>query len=143
MLPYTTMNKEINEYVNLCDGFLIPGGIDVDPYCYKEDKEECCEKTDIDYDIFQLKVIEKVLRKRKPLYGICRGLQIINVAFGGKLYQDLSMANKDKELHKQTLDRTLSNHFVETIEKSSARHLFGKNIGVNSMHHQGAYCECL
>ena len=83
-----TCKMEKDFILDTCDGLFVPGGCDVDPKNYGEDfngAKECFDFID-DLDIFYIKAFQSA---KKPILGICRGLQIINVAFGGTLYQDI------------------------------------------------------
>lgn len=85
-----TRNPEIMEhYVDLIDGLLLPGGPDVAPKFYGEEPVQNLGDTDAFLDASEIALVKLTVAKRKPIFGICRGVQVINVALGGTLYQDL------------------------------------------------------
>ena len=87
-------------------------------------------------DQFELKLIEKALEKKIPILGICRGLQIINVYFGGTLHQHLPSKDAPVIHHRDMLFKE-TKHFITTKSGSVARKCLGKRAIVNSIHHQG------
>jgi len=122
------------------DGVLFAGGEDVDPAFYGEEKKY--DSVDINYarDQFEMKLLEHALHQRLPILGICRGAQVINVGFGGTLYQDLAHDATPEFEHRQTdagMARSDTTHSVTVTEPDSL--LAGAVAGscrVNSLHHQ-------
>lgn len=115
---------------NNFDRLLIPGGIDVDPYFYNEENTES-QKTNRDYDQKQLAIIDYFVKNKKPILGICRGHQLLNVYFGGNLIQDL----KTKRIHYQEELYVDKIHDIEVC--GWLKEVYKKEkIGVNSSHHQ-------
>lgn len=122
------------------DGVLFAGGEDVDPALYGEQKKY--ESVDVNYDRdqFEMKLLEHALQRRLPILGICRGAQVINVNFGGTLYQDLAQDAAAELQHRQTdagKARGDTTHGVTVTEPDSL--LAGAVAGscrVNSLHHQ-------
>ena len=136
LIPYEFDKKILKEYINLCDGFLIPGGMDVDPSSYGEIMLVNCGDTDIDYDNYQINLINMIMETGKPILGICRGHQILNVALGGSLYQDIPSELETDIIHNQTNPRYEPCHSVEIDDSSFLYSLLGRSIEVNSKHHQ-------
>ncbi len=136
LIPYESNKKILKEYINICDGFLIPGGNDVDPSLYGEFKDDRCGETDIEFDKYQIQLIKMIMNTGKPILGICRGLQIINVALGGSLYQDIPSMISDEIVHNQTNARYEPTHIIEIDDSSFLYNLFGRKLEVNSKHHQ-------
>ena len=136
VIPYNCDDALLEEYIDMCSGFVVPGGEDMDPSWYKEEMEEACGKTDFEYDLFELKAIEKILQTKKPILGICRGIQVLNVAFGGTLIQDIASYMNTPIVHKQTIDRFKPIHEVTIEKKSRLYKLLGAKAMVNSLHHQ-------
>lgn len=139
IIPYSNNENVIKEQINMCSGILLPGGEDVAPLLYGEEPEKNLGKT-IEYiDVFQLKCLEFAVLRNIPILGICKGCQIINVGFGGTLYQDVHSI-KDKEdvlKHSQEGDSNEGTHSVYLEENSIIRDIFKEEyIKTNSFHHQ-------
>ena len=113
-----------------CDGLILSGGVDVDPALYREDINGA---VDINYerDAHEMMLLDAFVKAGKPVFGICRGCQLINVYFGGTLHQH--MANT--VLHRSGKDPDRE-HEVEAISGSLMEKLYGKRCVVNSVHHQ-------
>ncbi len=125
-----------------CDGILIPGGVDMDPSTFDESPHDKLGRTDPARDRVELQLTHWAVRDRKPLLGLCRGLQVINVALGGSLYQDLEAqcpaAIKHDYFPTHGFERSYLAHDVELTRGSRLRSLMELDrIRVNSMHHQG------
>lgn len=76
--------------LDACDGLLLPGGLDVDPASYGADEEPDCEEFDPTRDSYEIALTLEALARDMPLLGICRGMQVLNVALGGSLHQDIA-----------------------------------------------------
>lgn len=125
------------------DGVFLPGGVDVEPSRYGEVTTELCGRIDADRDAVELTLARWAMEDHKPLLGVCRGLQVINVAAGGSLYQDVLAQRPDAIKHdyypyhgEYTRDR-LSHHVEVEMDSRLGRLLGGPQVMVNSMHHQG------
>ena len=114
------------------DGLLLPGGWDVNPSRYGKTLIPQ-ETVDDELDSIQFAVLEDFLRAGKPVLGICRGHQLLNVAFGGTLIQDLPGA----ENHRSLPDGADNVHPVSLVPGSSLYRIYGSSCPVNSSHHQG------
>ena len=125
-----------------CDGVLIPGGVDVDPRHFNEEPHPRLGRTDGARDRVEMQVTRWAIEDRKPLLGLCRGLQVMNVTLGGTLWQDLEdqfpNAIKHDYFPNYGYDRDHLAHEV-TLEKGTRLHRLVEldRIPVNSMHHQG------
>lgn len=115
-----------------CGGLLLPGGIDVDPVRYGQEKAPETE-CDAALDEMQIDMLHRFMALGRPVFGICRGHQLINVALGGTLIQHLPTA-KD---HMQPVPGTDHVHECEAAEGSFIADLYGRRFPVNSSHHQG------
>lgn len=116
----------------LYDKLLLPGGWDIDPKYYGENNT-ACENIDIELDKGQFQLLDAFIQEGKPVFGICRGCQIMNVYFGGTLIQDLPTATQHR-----ALEGNLDNyHLVTSIENSIMDSIYGREFRVNSTHHQG------
>lgn len=119
------------------DGVLFAGGEDVDPAFYGETKKHASVQVDRRRDEFELDLLERALDRRLPVFGICRGTQMINVKFGGTLYQDLESDATPQFKHKQDGRRSDTTHQVTLTEPDSRlAEVFTGSCRVNSLHHQ-------
>jgi putative glutamine amidotransferase len=126
------------------DAVFLPGGADIDPRTYGAEPHPLCENTDRDRDRVEVALARWALHDRKPVLGVCRGMQLINVAAGGTLYQDLAQEFPGAIKHDyfpfrgQNFTRDYLAHEVEVAEGTRLADLLGAgNVRVNSMHHQG------
>jgi len=130
--------SEVEGLLALCDGILLPGGFDIDPDLYGEDRSPLCEKVERDSDLFQLKVLGSAHEKGIPVLGICKGCQMINIYYGGTLYQDLSLSGERGTIHAQGKNDDPLFHTVTLLNESRLHRLFScTTLEVNSFHHQG------
>jgi len=133
----------VREIVGIVDGVLLSGGVDIDPHLYGEKPIHKMGKIDPDRDLFEIELTKEVLRRELPLLAICRGIQVLNVAAGGTLYQDIESQVKGSIKHKwhtpSGLDAPPSypTHIVKIKAGSMLHKIFGKQeLRVNSFHHQ-------
>ena len=89
MLPMTADDGILEELVGALDGFLLTGGQDVDPALYGAAKSPACGETCPARDAMEPKLLRRALDADKPVFGICRGIQLLNACLGGTLYLDL------------------------------------------------------
>lgn len=128
----------IPSYLKLCDGFILSGGEDVDPAHYGQPPHEKLGFVFQERDEFELSLTTALLRKPKPVLAICRGLQLLNIALGGTLWQDLPSQRSSPILHDQKSHRSVPVHHVTLSPQSRlAAILKSPSINVNSLHHQG------
>lgn len=113
-----------------CDGLLLAGGVDINPALYRE---EINGAVDINYerDAHEMMLLDAFVKAGKPVFGICRGSQLINIYFGGTLHQHMT----NTALHRsgKELDRE---HEAEASDGSIMQQLYGKRCVINSVHHQ-------
>jgi putative glutamine amidotransferase len=124
------------------DGVFIPGGVDMDPSTYGEQPHEKLGRIDPSRDRTEMTLARWAVEDRKPLLGVCRGLQVLNVALGGSLWQDLEAQVPSAEKHdffpNYGFERDHLAHEVTLAAGSRLRHAMERDtIPVNSMHHQG------
>ena len=137
ILPMVKSKTAISEYVTLCDGFLFCGGGDITPLLFKQEPSVGIGKTDISLDLFQIRLMREILEKDKPILAICRGMQILNVACGGTIYQDLGHVDFDTIHHMQnSLSRKDISHKVLFTPKTKMHKILGNFAYTNSFHHQ-------
>lgn len=126
------------KYVSGIDKLLLAGGQDVSPVLYGEEPHPKLAETNLERDLFELALIKAALHQGKPIFAICRGMQLLNVALGGSLYQDLSLYSAWKIKHaQQPTQPQFATHKIKVAEKSLLRSLIGETFSVNSYHHQG------
>ena len=118
----------VRDYVEMIDKLILTGGQNVHPQFYGEKKTIESDDYNLVRDEFELALLKEALRQNKPIMAICRGVQLVNVAFGGTLHQEI-------EGHWQGLPFGTS-HSIETVEGSVVAKLFGKESQVNSVHRQ-------
>ncbi len=139
-LSLTADGHALRYWAERLDGFLFTGGQDVDPKVYGEEKLPACGEVCPQRDTIENDLLGEIIRMDKPLFGICRGLQFINAALGGTLYQDIpSQLHAGKKiLHEQCKPYDAPCHKVD-IQPGSVLHRIIKKdtIMVNSLHHQG------
>ena len=137
VFPFTEDDGDIGRLASLCDGFLFTGGQDVSPALYGEtqlnDSVHCCEKR----DRLEAAVLQEALKAGKPVLGICRGVQLINAAMGGTLYQDLPTQYSSEIRHNQEKPYDVPVHEIFIKEGTPLEDCIGETcLPVNSCHHQ-------
>ncbi len=125
------------------DGVFLAGGVDMNPSTYGETLTSLCGRTDPDRDAVELLLTRWAMEDHKPILGVCRGIQVMNVAAGGTLYQDVHAQHQDAIKHDYypysgDYARDLRIHPI-TLEPQTrlSRLLESDQVRVNSMHHQG------
>jgi putative glutamine amidotransferase len=131
----------VAESVARADGVMLTGGDDIQPELYAGTLEPGLRKTvsetDRERDLFELLLIEETFRQRKPLFAICRGHQIANVAFGGTLIVDIPSEMPGALRHQQLDRKNEKVHDVELTRGSLISKITRqRTLGVNSSHHQ-------
>ena len=113
-----------------CDGLLMPGGVDIEPARYGQKTEEKCGKIDLARDAAEWWMLETFLPTGKPVLGICRGVQMLNVFQGGTLHQHI-------ENHSDFKSRSNGCHKVNIVPGTLLEQILGTDsFTVNSLHHQ-------
>lgn len=120
-----------------CDGLLLTGGEDMDPSWYGASPSAFLERTSQERDLFELALFAIARQRELPILGICRGIQLINVALGGTLFQDLPSERPGSVNHNQSAARDARSHSVRLQPGSHAAEALGATEAtVNSVHHQ-------
>lgn len=112
------------------DGLILCGGGDIEPKYYNQEINGSV-RIDAERDIVEFALLKTFVKAKKPVLGICRGHQLINVYFGGSLYQDIP----ERDLHTNKQDLYIT-HNVTAKENSVVYNLYGSTFTVNSSHHQ-------
>lgn len=130
-------NATPEDFVDLFDGLIIPGGPDVDPRFFGQQPVRALGRTNYKRDVFELGMAKAAHAAGKPMLGICRGCQVINIAFGGTVWQDLTTQCCDSYIqHSQLALGNYPVHEVRLTEGSSLFETLGETAQVNSRHHQ-------
>lgn len=123
------IDKNIDELLDICDCFLITGGDDLDSKWYNEPLHPKAGNVDIKMDELDKKVVDYCVKTKKPLFGICRGFQAINVFLGGSLIQHI-----EDESHKKIQQGVT----IEIINEGMLlKNILTNETKINSYHHQG------
>jgi putative glutamine amidotransferase len=142
LLPRASGPVTAAELLAGVDALLLQGGADLAPEHYGEEPARPEWKGDADRDRYELELVDLCVRARKPLLGICRGHQLINVAFGGTLWQDIATMHPARRVHRDwdVYDRLGHEIRIEPETWLGQWYGFGQGGGVahvNSVHHQG------
>ncbi len=137
IFPLSENESDLGQLIDMCDGFLFTGGHDVSPKMYGEEPLEglvdTCEKR----DAMEAVVLKTAIDLDKPVLGICRGIQFINAALGGTLYQDLQTQFPSDITHHQDPPYDVPVHTVAVMKDSPLyQQLQVDQLPVNSYHHQ-------
>jgi putative glutamine amidotransferase len=126
------------EMLDRIDGLLLIGGADLDPASYGAEREPATETTYIERDEFELAMLRGALERELPVLGICRGMQILNIALGGTLQQDLVNADGTQP-HRKVIGTFEGNEHVVMLEPGSlAARSVGEEVHVARCHHHQA-----
>ncbi len=139
VLPPVGGRRTAEAVIRGLDGLLLSGGSDLDPGYYGEKPAPELGPTIPERDAFEMPLLALALRHKLPIFGICRGMQLLNVALGGTLYQDLpSQWGRGVLKHRQETPKWQPTHEVEVLGGAYLGEIMDRDvIKVNSYHHQG------
>ncbi len=143
LIPITLEIESIMPMLSVLDGILFTGGSDIDPTYYNEEHSEHLEEVKQIRDAHELALANKILQETTlPYLGICRGAQLLNVACGGSLYQDLRSHKPGTEEHSffGRSPKHVSTHTITIADDSKLHHILAQSeLAVNSFHHQAIH----
>ncbi len=140
LIPVNLSNAELDELLPRLDGVLFPGGGDIDPALFAGRPHAEVYGIDPDRDRIELHLTRRAAEGQKPFFGICRGIQVINVAMGGSLYTHIADQHPDALRHDWYPDvpREYLAHPVQVAADSQLAEVLGQTaVETNSLHHQG------
>lgn len=137
LFPYTEKEATLEKFIAFCDGFVFTGGADVNPNRYGEEKKPTCGEIQYYRDEVEFAAFKKVIQTAKPILAICRGMQLVNVALGGTLFQDLDSERPSDMLHRDKAQKYELSHDVQILENTPLSTLIkAPRMQANSFHHQ-------
>ena len=137
LLPLIRSDTMLEQYLRLCDGFLFCSGNDITPLLFGQEPREGIGNTNITLDLFQIRLMKLILSSAKPVFSICRGMQIFNTACQGTMFQDIRYQPGESLDHMQRSDsRSDVSHPVRIERSSRLFSCLGRSVYVNSFHHQ-------
>lgn len=140
IFPLELSVENLTVLANLCQGFIFTGGPDPHPFLWREDIHKGCGPISVKRDQMELSLLSIAMEQKKPILGICRGAQLINIGLGGDIYQDIDSQYHAvfPIAHHQPLPPTSTSHHIDVREGSLLEEISGTNgrIQVNSNHHQ-------
>ena len=139
VLDWTLDEQQLDDYISTCDGFVFTGGDDIDPSHYGDEILPECGDIIPERDAFEFAFFPKVLESKKPVLGICRGCQLLNVALGGTLWQDIPSQVKNTYQHQPSPVELIAErtHNAVIVQNTKLHEILKTSkMKVNSMHHQ-------
>lgn len=136
ILAHVREIEDIKAQIDVCDGIMLCGGMDIHPIYYGEEPHEKLGFVNSKEDEYQIKIARMALNLHKPILGICRGHQLLNVVCGGTLYQDLSEILSTTIKHDQISKRYEPYHSINIVKNTKLEEILGSSTLVNSLHHQ-------
>ena len=138
-IPVLARNRDSwQDILKLVKGLVLSGGVDVDPYYFDEEPLLGCGQVTPERDKMEILLIKTALAKKLPILAICRGVQVLNIACGGDIYQDLTLKSGRQLEHMQQAPRSYPFHSISIREGTLLGRILGQKnkLRVNSFHHQ-------
>ncbi|MDH6365173.1 putative glutamine amidotransferase [Enterococcus sp. PF1-24] len=126
---------EAKDYISQIDKLILTGGQDISPKFYGQATSDLAGEGSVVRDEFELALIDEALLQNKPIFAVCRGMQLLNVAFGGTLLQDISYKSSIQHMQSPT-PKEVPTHDIMLKESSLLAKIYGNVAKVNSFHHQ-------
>lgn len=139
IFPASSDDEIISNYLDIVDGVYFTGGEDISPILLNEEPSPYIGKLSYDRDIFEIKLFKEAAKRDIPILGVCRGMQLINIAAGGKNYQDIYKEHEGVSCHNPKADMQDYFHNVYLEKGSIISEIykdFNNRLMVNSSHHQ-------
>lgn len=139
LIPSNVGPDTLRALYDRMDGILLPGGGDLDAKYFNEAPHPACDTPDPDRDSAEVRLVQWAVDEDRPLFGICRGHQVINAALGGSLIQDIPSQCEDPLEHRllEATPRDHRSHVIALNEQSRLAGILGElKVAVNSIHHQ-------
>jgi putative glutamine amidotransferase len=140
IIPLGLSETQLELILTRLDGIVFTGGGDIQPQCYGNQPHPLVSEVDTDRDRVEIHLVQRAIESRLPFLGICRGLQVVNVALGGTLYEDILDQRPAAIQHQYYPDwpRNYLAHTVRVEKDSRLQKILGMTEPmVNSLHHQG------
>lgn len=138
VIPFLENPATIETLADKLDGLILSGGVDIDPNLFDEEPRIGLGEITPERDVLEIALLQALHARKKPVLGICRGMQLINAAFGGTLYQDLPREWSGSTQHSQRAPRSHLSHRVHIEQGSRLFDLLDcqTQLRANSFHHQ-------
>ena len=137
LIPVLALPEEVAMLVGICDGLLLTGGDDLNPARFGEAVLNDTVSVAQERDEAEWAVLDLAVQRNIPIFGICRGIQVMNVYFGGSLYQDIPAQVPSDVAHRMEKPYHRTGHSCKVVPNSPLHALTGvSEFGVNSHHHQ-------
>jgi putative glutamine amidotransferase len=132
-----SIEKNIGEYLANLDGIVLSGGVDVDPLYFNQEPLVGMGEITPGRDNFEIKLVKAAVTLNIPILAICRGVQVLNIALGGKIYQDINSQLPNVNKHMQDAPKWYPTHSIKVKQDTILAKILKKEVDrVNSFHHQ-------